>query len=70
LKKGSSFSLQQTEVGNVSWQLTSIRVHLEGSALLFKSISLQQDDKRSRFQPEPSDVSLNDAFTAAMRQPD
>lgn len=70
LKKGSSFSLEQTEVGNVSWQLTSIRVHLEGSALLFKSISLQQDDKRSRFQPEPSDVSLNDAFAAAMRQPD
>ena len=70
LKKGSSFSLEQAEVGNVSWQLTSIRVHLDGSALLFKSISLQQDDQRSRFQPEPSDVSLNDAFTAAMRQPD
>lgn len=70
LKRGSSFSLEQAEVGKVSWQLTSIHVHLEGSALLFKSISLQQDDERSHFQPEPLDLSLNDAFTAAMRQPD
>lgn len=70
LKKGSSFSLQQVEVGNISWQLTSIRVHLKGSALLFKSVSLQQDDQRSHFQPEPSDLSLSDAVTIAMRQPD
>lgn len=70
LKKGSTFSLEQAEVGKASWQLTGIHVHLEGSALLFKSVSLQQDDERSQFQPEPQDVTLGDAATVAMRQPD
>lgn len=70
LKKGSSFSLEQKDVGKISWQLTAIHVHLEGSALLFKSVSLQEDDERSKFQPEPSEVSLVDAVTFAMRQPD
>jgi hypothetical protein len=70
LKKGSSFSLEQTDVGKISWQLTGIHVHLEGSALLFKSVSLQEDDERSKFQPEPSDLSLGDAVNFAMRQPE
>ena len=44
-------------------------MHLEGNALLFKSVSLQQDDKRSKFQPEPGDVTLEQAATLVMNQP-
>jgi hypothetical protein len=40
-----------------------------GNALLFKSISLQQDDERTDFEPEPSTVTLDQAATAIMRQP-
>ena len=69
LKEGSSFSLEQEEVGPSLWQLTEIHVHLEGNALLFKSISLQQDDERSRFEPEPSTIPLDQAAAAVMRQP-
>jgi hypothetical protein len=68
LKKGSTFSLEQADVGKASWQLTAIHIHLEGSALLFKSVSLQQDDERSQFRQEPSDLTLVDAATLAMRQ--
>ncbi len=69
LKEHSSFALEQQQVGPTFWELTQIHVHLEGNALLFKSVSLQQDDKRSRFQPEPGDISLDQAATSVMSQP-
>jgi hypothetical protein len=70
LKERSSFSLDQQQVGPSVWELTAIHVHLEGNALLFKSVSLQQDDKRSRFQPEPANVTLEQAATSVMGQPE
>ena len=70
LKEHSSFALEQQQVGGSVWELTGIHVHLEGNALLFKSVSLQQDDKRSRFQPEPAEVTLEQAAAAVMKQPE
>ena len=70
LKEKSSFALEQQQVGPSIWELTGIHVHLEGNALLFKSVSLQQDDKRSRFQPEAANVTLEQAATAVMGQPE
>ncbi len=69
LKERSSFALEQQQVGPSYWELTQIHVHLEGNALLFKSVSLQQDDKRSRFQPEPANLDLEQAAKAAMSEP-
>jgi hypothetical protein len=70
LKERSSFALEQQQVGPSVWELTAIHVHLEGNALLFKSVSLQQDDKRSRFQPEDPNLTLDKAATAVMSQPE
>ncbi|WP_158751987.1 hypothetical protein [Acidobacterium sp. S8] len=70
LKEGSSFSLEQAQVGEALWELTAVHVHLEGNALLFKSISLQQDDQRSRFEPESPTVTLGQAAAAVMKQPE
>jgi len=70
LKERSSFSLQQDQVGPSLWQLTSFHVHLEGNALIFKSISLQQDDDRSSFQLEPATTTLDQAATLVMKQPE
>jgi hypothetical protein len=70
LKERSSFSLEQQQVGPSVWELTQIHVHLEGNALLFKSVSLQQDDKRSRFQPEPAIITLDQAAVSVMGQPE
>ncbi len=69
LKEGSSFALDQQQVGPSLWQLTAIRVHLQGNALLFHSVSLQQDDERSRFTPEPAGPTLDQAAATVMRQP-
>jgi hypothetical protein len=70
LKEKSSFALEQQQVAPSVWELTAIHVHLEGNALLFKSVSLQQDDKRSRFQPQPGDETLEQAAIAVMSQPE
>jgi hypothetical protein len=69
LKEGSSFSLDQQQVAPSLWQLSAIRVHLQGNALLFKSVSLQQDDERSRFTQQQGTVALEQAAQAVMRQP-
>ena len=70
LKERSSFSLEQQQVGPALWELTAIHVHLVGNALLFKSVSLQEDDERSRFQPEPANVTLEQAAASVMTQPE
>jgi hypothetical protein len=70
LKKGSSFSLEQEQVGPSLWQLTAFHIRLEGNALLFKSVSLQQDDKRASFEAEPSTVTLDEAANVVMSQPE
>jgi hypothetical protein len=69
LRAGSSFSLEQQQTGPSLWQLTEIHVHLQGTALLFKSVSLEEDDERTRFQPESSSITLDQAADNALRQP-
>jgi hypothetical protein len=70
LKAGSSFSLAQAQVGASLWQLTAIDVHLQGNALLFKSVSLEQDDERSSFAPESPTLTLDQAAVLVMSQPE
>ncbi len=70
LKERSSFALEQQQVAPSLWQLTAIHVHLEGNALLFKSVSLQQDDKRTRFQPQPAAMDLQQAASSVMNEPE
>lgn len=66
LKKGSSFSLEQAQVGPSLWQLTAIHVHLDGNALLFKSVSLDQDDERTKFAVEDANMTLGQAASFVM----
>jgi hypothetical protein len=70
LKEKSSFALEQQQVGPTYWELTQIHVHLEGNALLFKSVSLQEDDKRTRYQPEAENVGLDQAAKVVMVEPE
>jgi hypothetical protein len=69
LKQGGSFAIEQQQVAPSLWQLTLIHIHLEGNALLFKSISFQEDDDRSRFIQEPNGVTLEHAAIAVTHQP-
>jgi hypothetical protein len=70
LKTGSSFSLGQERVGQSLWELTAFQADLEGNALLFKRVSLQQEVNRSDFQPEAPTTTLDQAAAAIMSQPE
>ena len=70
LKEGSSFALEQTQVGPSLWQLTAIQVHLDGNALLFKSVALDQEDERSKFEQQPATLTLEEAAAVVMKQPE
>jgi hypothetical protein len=41
---------------------------LVGNALLFKSVSLEEDDERTNFELEPAEESLQQAGDLVMRQ--
>ncbi|HEY3990003.1 MAG TPA: hypothetical protein VGM02_11945 [Acidobacteriaceae bacterium] len=69
LKHGGSFAIEQQQVAPSLWQLTLIHIHLEGNALLFKSISFQEDDDRSRFTQQQNTPTLEQAAQIVMRQP-
>jgi hypothetical protein len=69
IKQGGSFAIEQKPVSPSLWQLTLIRVHLDGKVLLFKSLNFQEDDNRSRFTQQPGSPTLDQAAQAVMKQP-
>jgi len=52
------------------WQITITHVHIQGRALLFKTISEQEDDTKTSFTREPDSVTLEEAAEAVMKKPD
>ena len=69
IKQGSSFVIEQKPVAPSLWQLTLIRVHVDGKVLLFKNLNFQEDDDRSSFTQQPGNPTLDQAAQAVMKQP-
>ena len=70
LEKGGLFSVRRSETGPGVWQITETHVHIQGHALIFKSISEQEDDEKTSFTREPGDVTFEQAESAVMSKPD
>jgi hypothetical protein len=64
LKKGGSFRIERSELGEGIWEITQSHIHIRGHALMFKSISEQEDDDKSFFTREPDSVTLQQAAPA------
>jgi hypothetical protein len=58
LEAGGSFDVERREVGKTVWLITETHIHIQGHALLFKSIAEQEDEVKTKFQQLPEDVSL------------
>ena len=58
LDRGGRFLVQQTEVGDGSWQISAMRLKISGKILLFKAISITSDEVFSDFQPVPADTTF------------
>jgi hypothetical protein len=61
LEKGGTFNVEQKEVAPRIWELSVMHVHMNGKALLFKTIDVQEDETYSDFKAVPPDTSLEQA---------
>lgn len=68
LEPGGSFDVERRQVGNGEWQITETHVHIQGHALLFKNISEQEDDVKSRFEPLPTNIDFRQAEEKLLAQ--
>ncbi len=68
LKAGGSFDVERRETGKGEWQITETHVHIEGHALLFKNISEDEDEEKSKFKQLASNLSFADAEKELLAQ--
>jgi hypothetical protein len=61
LNAGGTFDVERRETGPHIWQITEAHVHIQGRVLLFKSMSEQEDDVKSRFRELTGDLTLQQA---------
>jgi hypothetical protein len=70
LDPGGTFDVERRETGNGVWQITQTHVHIQGHALIFKSISDQEDDVKSRFEELPQNITLEAAEQLLLQKPE
>jgi len=68
LEKGGQFMVKRTQVAPNDWEVTELTVNMQGKALLFKSISVQQKELHSNFERMADDISIADAAGLLLRQ--
>lgn len=68
LRRGGSFEVERRQIGPGIWQIRESHIHIEGHALIFKTISEEEDDEKTSFEREPDNVSLEEAAQAVMKK--
>jgi hypothetical protein len=58
LDKGGYFTVEQSDVGHGRWEATFMDIQFNGKALLFKTISLKEQETATHFRPVPSNLSF------------
>jgi hypothetical protein len=59
--KGSNFDVEQCELAPGQWEVTFLEVNMQGKALFFKNIAVQEKEFRSDFRPVPAGLTVADA---------
>jgi len=68
LEEGGTFDVRQQEVAPNIWEITLLTINMKGRALFFKTISVQQDEKRSEFQRVSDTLSLTEGEDLLRKQ--
>ncbi len=61
LKQGGTFLVERREIKPGLWQITETHVHIDGKALLFKTIGQQEDEVQTEFTEVPNGTTLERA---------
>ncbi|HEY0566428.1 MAG TPA: hypothetical protein VGC88_12635 [Terriglobales bacterium] len=70
LRKGGTFDVQRAEVAPGEWQMVETHVHINGRALLFKSIDQNEDETFNDYRRMPDSLTLTEAAQMLDRGPD
>jgi hypothetical protein len=65
LYRGGIFHVMQTQLSPGDWEVTTLDVHIHGRALFFKTISEEQTEVKTSFEPVPSGITLAKAAALA-----
>ena len=68
LEKGGQFIVNRAELAPGDWETTEMTVNMRGKALLFKSISVKQQELHTNFERVPTDLTLADAASLLLKQ--
>ncbi|MGA8938117.1 MAG: hypothetical protein WB439_03025 [Acidobacteriaceae bacterium] len=68
LKQGGTFDVERRNIGQHVWVITESHINVHGHALLFKNISEQEDDVKSKFERLPGNLSLHAAEKKLLEQ--
>lgn len=66
LDAGGTFDVERRETGDRVWQITETHVHIKGHALIFKTISEEEDDQKWDFKPLPGQITMRQAENELM----
>jgi hypothetical protein len=61
LNAGGTFDVERRETAKSIWQITESHIHIQGHALIFKTISEQEDDVKTNFLQLGGETSLREA---------
>lgn len=70
LQAGGTFSVEREQLAPGVWQITKTHIHIQGHALIFKSISEQEDDVKWKFKRLPEEITLQQAEKLLLEQKD
>lgn len=68
LEKDGHFEVRLTEVAPGCWEVTEMDVNMQGKALLFKTISVQQKELHQNFDRVPDDLTIADAAAILLKE--
>lgn len=69
LYKGGWFQLERTQVSATDWKTSHLEIHMNGRALLFKTIARETSETRSGFAAVPAGLSLEQGIGMLEKQP-
>jgi hypothetical protein len=68
LEKGGTFLVVRKDVGYGHWQLVAINIEMNGTAMLFKTISIRQKESYSNYTRLPQDMPLEQVVGALVKE--
>jgi hypothetical protein len=69
MREGGTFRIERHEITPGLWQIVETHVHIEGKALLFKSIGQQEDEVQTEWSSVPGNTTLEQAIQLSRPKP-